>query len=332
MTSNECASIPIDALPQPVVRYRVADERPSVAATNDAFDDTFGEVDSGTAVETLLATLRSDDGPESSLSADCLVGGDSVEVPLSTQDGAQTYRLRSRSGEGSEQFLVFSPVVSEQAGGDSVGIGTVASALTHDLRNPLDVAKAHLRAAEETGDTEHFEAVATAHDRMEQLIQDVLTLARGEAVVQPESVVDMTEAVADAWAAVDTQSAELVQADSLPSLTADPGRVRRVFENLFRNAVEHGHRNAPREQGGGEAEPTLTVTVGPLETGGVYVADDGCGIPASEREEVFDLGYTRTEQGTGLGLAIVERIVDAHDWQVSLTDSEAGGARFEIRC
>jgi len=361
MTADERASIPIDALPQPVLRYTEEDDQLTLEATNDAFHDAFHDAAAGTPLGDLLATLRASDSP----SVDRLVRGGGVKTTLSTQDGTQTYRLQRSAGDEPEGFLVFSPVERERAGGDSVGIGTVASALTHDLRNPLDVAKARLRAAEETGDSEHFDAAARAHDRMEQLIQDVLTLARGDAVVQPEPDVDVAEAVADAWESVDTQSAELDSADTLPRVTADPGRVRRVFENLFRNAVEHGstrnptasqsddavengsaspgsqarqgavergRRDGPQERQTGEGSAEITVTVGALETGGVYVADDGDGIPPSERETVFDPGYTRTEQGTGLGLAIVERIVDAHGWQVSVTESDRGGARFEIRC
>ncbi|WP_044958209.1 sensor histidine kinase, partial [Halarchaeum acidiphilum] len=60
------------------------------------------------------------------------------------------------------------------------------------------------------------------------------------------------------------------------------------------------------------------------------VADDGPGIPESERERVFDVGYTTAEGGTGFGLNIVREIADAHGWSVSLVESEDGGARFEF--
>jgi signal transduction histidine kinase len=60
------------------------------------------------------------------------------------------------------------------------------------------------------------------------------------------------------------------------------------------------------------------------------VADTGPGIAESERDEIFDAGYSTTERGTGIGLRIVEQIADAHGWEISVTDSETGGARFEI--
>ena len=75
-----------------------------------------------------------------------------------------------------------------------------------------------------------------------------------------------------------------------------------------------------------------TVTVGPLSDGsGFYVADDGPGIPAAERETIFETGYTTSDSGTGFGLSIVEDVVREHGWDVSVTESDAGGARFEFR-
>jgi signal transduction histidine kinase len=58
--------------------------------------------------------------------------------------------------------------------------------------------------------------------------------------------------------------------------------------------------------------------------------DDGPGIPADERETVFDSGYSTADSGVGLGLAIVKEIVQAHGWTVEITRSEHGGTRFEI--
>ena len=64
---------------------------------------------------------------------------------------------------------------------------------------------------------------------------------------------------------------------------------------------------------------------------GFAVADDGRGIPPAERDDVFRRGYSTTDDGTGYGLAIVETFVAAHGWSVDVTESDAGGARFEAR-
>jgi signal transduction histidine kinase len=119
------------------------------------------------------------------------------------------------------------------------------------------------------------------------------------------------------------------------TLYADRGRLKTLFENLFRNSVEHGSTDS-RTQSGDSVEhgatnddSGVTITVGDLPDG-FYLADDGPGIPASEREAVFEAGYSTNEGGTGFGLDIVREIVEAHGWTITATESEAGGARFEI--
>jgi signal transduction histidine kinase len=193
------------------------------------------------------------------------------------------------------------------------------SVLTHDFRNLLDVADANLYAARADGDEDCFDQVESAHDRMERLLDDVLTLARGAEPIEPTTTVDLGTLVERAWGTVTPTDGTLVVDDPLPETTADPDHVSRLIENLLRNALDHGD--------------ATTVRVGPLATDaeeGFYIADDGPGIPAADRDRVFERGYTDRDGGTGLGLTIVSRIAAAHGWRVELTTSEDGGARFEI--
>ncbi len=188
-----------------------------------------------------------------------------------------------------------------------------ASVVSHDLRNPLNVAQARLSLAAEDCDSDHLPAVDSALDRMEALIDDVLTLAReGEAVTDP-AVLDLESAVERAWRHVSTDGATLTVERSA-SIRADGDRLGRLLENLIRNAVEHG----------GSA-----VTVGTVAEG-FYVADDGPGIPEADRETVFQSGYSTADGGTGFGLAIVEEIATAHGWEVAAGTGDDGGARVEI--
>jgi signal transduction histidine kinase len=90
------------------------------------------------------------------------------------------------------------------------------------------------------------------------------------------------------------------------------------------DSVEHGGDSA-----NGHTSAGVNVTVGALDDG-FYVADDGPGIPESERDDVFEAGYSTNEDGTGFGLDIVREIVEAHGWTIAVTESESGGARFEI--
>ena len=205
-----------------------------------------------------------------------------------------------------------------------------ASLVSHDLRNPLNVASGNLELAREERDSDRLEAVADAHDRMETLIDDLLTLAREGAPIAEREPIDLAATVDACWTNVDTADGRLA-VDTEQVIEADRSRLRQLLENLFRNAVEHGSTSSRTEpddaveHGGGNT----TVRVGPMDDG-FYVADDGPGIPADERERVFEGGYSTGEGNTGFGLLIVERIVEAHGWEVAVVESEDGGARFEI--
>ncbi|MDY7081480.1 MAG: HAMP domain-containing sensor histidine kinase, partial [Halobacteria archaeon] len=199
-----------------------------------------------------------------------------------------------------------------------------ASVVSHDLRNPLNVAEGYTEMAieeNETGDYEYMEeylrTIRESHQRMEEMIQDVMTLAnQGERVEEAETEeVVVGEVVEEAWGNVDTRNGELDNRAKC-IVNADRNRLLQMFENLFRNAIEHGGNDT-------------TVRVGTTSRG-FYVEDDGEGIPPEERERVLERGYTTSEDGTGLGLSIIKTIVDAHGWEFGLDESDEGGARFEI--
>jgi PAS domain S-box-containing protein len=193
-----------------------------------------------------------------------------------------------------------------------------ASVLSHDLRNPLSVAKGYLEFLPEEGNEDALTKIETAHDRMERIIEDVLALTRqGETVVETQPVA--LEAVAQAaWEHVETEEGELEFGPDPGTVEADRSRLETLFENLFRNSVEHG----------GSA---VRLEVGSLaDRSGFFLADDGPGIPVEKREQVFEYGHTTSDSGTGLGLSIVRTVADAHGWTVTATESEGGGARFEL--
>jgi PAS domain S-box-containing protein len=190
-----------------------------------------------------------------------------------------------------------------------------ASIVSHDLRNPLNVAQGHLELARAGRDDEHLEAVARSHDRIGALVDDLLELAREGADAGDSEPVELAGLVAECWANVNTAAATL-DVETASTVRADRSRLTQLLENLIRNGVEHGGDD-------------VTITVGDVD-GGFYVADDGPGVPDDERDRVFDSGYSTCEDGTGLGLAIVREIAEAHGCEVRLTESETGGARFEI--
>ncbi|WP_222919174.1 PAS domain S-box protein [Natrinema sp. SYSU A 869] len=228
-----------------------------------------------------------------------------------------------------------------------------AGIVSHDLRNPLNVAQGHLEQARETDDCtdEDLEAVAWAHDRMAVLIENLLTVARERDPDPNTEPVDLATLTEDCWRHVETAAAALeIETDAV--VQADRARLTQLLENLISNSVEHGSTSpasgsqrdavehgstSPDSQARQDAvehdDTDLTLTVGELDDAdgnGFFVADDGSGIPADERDEVFESGYSSDGAGTGLGLAIVERIAEAHGWTVTVTEGDNGGARFEL--
>ncbi|MBX0323814.1 response regulator [Halomicroarcula sp. F13] len=200
-----------------------------------------------------------------------------------------------------------------------------ASVVSHDLRNPLNVATGHLELLleEYDGDPDHVVGMQRALTRMDALIDDLLTLARSGTQVVETSTVELETLCRQAWAVVESEHATLTVTDQSATVSGDESRLQQLFENLFRNCVEHGSTDGQ--------DDGVDVRVGVLSNGdGLYVADDGPGIPEDEREKVFESGYTTSDGGTGFGLRIVAEIAEAHGARVTIAESEGGGARFEI--
>ena len=238
-----------------------------------------------------------------------------------------------------------------------------ASTLSHDLRTPLSVAIGYTEIARDRcTDEEAIESLTTASDalvRMERLIEDTLTLARDGQTVGETEPVALANVATEAWDGLDTGDATLTLADDLPHIDADPERLRRLLENLFRNSVEHGPPGSQSATGGsltrgaasGQSEQSegggddaalgrgargtdggsggITVTVTATDDG-FRVADDGTGISPEYHGTIFDWGHSANVDGTGLGLSIVDRIAEAHGWSARVTAAESGGAAFEF--
>jgi PAS domain S-box-containing protein len=192
-----------------------------------------------------------------------------------------------------------------------------ASMLAHELRNPVNIGQIYSQQLPTDEAPDAVEYVTEAFDRIEDMIDIMLVVARGREAVSGRTRVELPTVAREAWDEVDAPEASLaVSIDD--AVQADETYVRHLFRNLFENAVEHGGAD-------------VTVTVGDLPTG-FYVEDNGVGISADERDAVFEAGYTTTagQEGIGLGLAFVRELVDVYDWTCTVTESEAGGARFEF--
>ena len=318
-------------IPDAVAAFEMDDGEPIVQDVNAAFEATFGytaEELLGESIDDYIAPPETDlETPADELNRRLREGENlRMEVQRMTADGVRDFLLyvvpMELGAENVAGFAIYSDITERKERERALRrqnerLDEFASVVSHDLRNPIAIADGYLDMARETGDPEHFQKVADAIDRMDALVEDLLELAReGEVVgdAEPVSVAAIAEA---AWNHVDTAAATLQLGDT-PTVEADADRLTELFENLFRNAVEH-------------CGPTVTVTI--AATGdGFEVTDDGPGIPEDDREDVFEAGFTTTDEGTGFGLPIVRRIAEAHGWEVTAGESADGGACFSFDC
>lgn len=195
-----------------------------------------------------------------------------------------------------------------------------ASVVSHDLRNPLNIAAGNLglarKAKGEDERKEFFDNVESAHERMERLIQEVLSFTRqGEEAYEPVNV-RLTK-IAERGVKNTPLPEGSLDVETDVEVRADEDGIQRMFENLLRNSVEH-------------TDEGVKVRVGSSEECVFYFEDDGPGIPEEKREKVLESGYTTTDGGTGFGLPIVRRTAEVHGWSVEVAEGDEGGARFEF--
>jgi PAS domain S-box-containing protein len=317
----------LNAVPVPLVITAFDDDALTVEQANRAFRDTFGFTDSQLS-EGSLDELIVDEGTSAQAQKinEQVQCGERIrrEVIRHTADGTERTFLLTATPFGSEpheeSLATYLDITDRKQAEEELKQRTeeledFANVVSHDLRNPLNVASGHLDLLDSAVESAHIDAVRNAHERMQELIENILMLARHGKTIDDTESVALDDCVSESWATVETADATL-NVETTKPIVADESRLHQVFTNLIRNAIEHGGED-------------VTISVGGFDEG-FYVADDGAGIPEAEREQVFEASHTSTETGTGLGLAIVREVVEAHGWEITVTESRTGGARFEI--
>ncbi|MFC7323927.1 histidine kinase dimerization/phospho-acceptor domain-containing protein [Halorubrum rutilum] len=357
-------------VPDPAVAYDYADGEPIVHRVNDAFEETFGYDEAtvvGECVDDYIVPEEEAAIEEAVELNERLRRGENVrrEVTRTTVDGPRHFILHvvpiRLNEENVSGYAIYTDVTERREREATLRrqnerLDEFASIVSHDLRNPLAVAQGYVDLASDTGDPAHVAKAEEALERMDELVGDLLSLARQGRSVGETEPVSIGALARDAWEGVDTGGAELV-IESDVTLDADLARTRELLENVFRNSVEHGSTGNRTEsddsvehgstssraepddsvEHGRDSADALTVRVGEAsfrsdggEGTGFFVEDDGRGLP-EEGDRVFESGFTTDEGGTGLGLAIGRRIAEAHGWEARALTGESGGARFEFR-
>jgi PAS domain S-box-containing protein len=322
--------------------FYVFDREDGLVRWNRRLNDVFGRTDDelrGTSPEAFF--VEADRPAVRRAAVEAFETGETVvEAHAETVDGVVRFQLTGRRLTETDGTVVglcgVGRDVTEQRENERLlarqneRLDAFADVLSHDLRNPLTVATGFLDVARTDRDWTALETVETALVRIERIIDDVLTISREGRVVSNPRPLDVETVARAAWETTATDGATL----SVPSTTtvvADETRLRRLFENLFRNAVEHGatSQQATAADAAEHGCPDCHVVVDVTEVG-FAVEDAGPGIPAADRERVFTPGFSNSTDGTGLGLAIVTTIAEAHGWSVTATEGTDGGARFEF--
>ncbi|KZX46206.1 PAS domain S-box protein [Haloarcula sp. K1] len=255
-------------------------------------------------------------------------GGSRVKATIQTVEGPQTFEFKSSKMDypiNDETYLItlgrnITPLEEKQAElrQKNERLDKFSRVVSHDLQSPINIASGNFGIVRDDISDEHArnaEAVENAHSRMENLVNDLLTLARqGQQAIEIESV-SLDRLARKCWEIVDASDADL-EVRSSENIQADPSQLQQLLENLMKNAVTHGGND-------------ITVTIGTLEDG-FYVEDNGSGIPGDKMDHIFDTGFTTSDSGSGIGLMIVSDIAENHSWGINVTESDSGGARFEF--
>ncbi|MFC3958920.1 two-component system sensor histidine kinase NtrB [Halovivax cerinus] len=260
-------------------------------------------------------------------SGDRNIDWDGVELPALHKDGHEVptlISLREHEHDGGRYFTGIIRDISERKHREErlrdqkERLDEFSDVLTHDIRNPLSVARGYAETAQDEHDSPEVEQINESLERIDALVEDVTALARDGRTIGGTERVAVEVCATEAWQNVVTDDALLEIEADVGAIEADESRMHGLFENLFTNSVDH-------------AGDDVSIRVGRLsDDSGLYVEDTGSGIPESIRDDVFEYGYTTSDDGTGYGLSIVKQIADGHGWDITVTESEAGGARFEI--
>jgi len=209
-------------------------------------------------------------------------------------------------------------------------IGRMAAHVTHEVRNPLSSIGLNVDLLEEEFNASDRQSLALVRaiqrelDRLKALTDEYLRLARlPSPLLEPDNLGELLESVL-AFVRPEIEGADVELkvdiAPDLPLVAFDESQVRQVILNLLRNARE-AMPDGGRLQVGIEAEGEGVL---------LAISDNGIGVPAQERERIFDLFHTTKDSGTGLGLALTRQIVTAHGGKIQCCDAAGQGTRFEL--
>ena len=207
-------------------------------------------------------------------------------------------------------------------------IGELAAGVAHEIRNPLSSIKGFARflahsLSDRTQEKEYAEIIAKEVDRINSVVNDLLTFARP---LEPElALTDVLKLAEHSVRLVETDARSRdikIRSKINPDLNSfflDANQITQALLNLMLNALQEV------DNGG-----VIVVGADVNESGtrlDIWVEDDGPGISQDKKKKIFDPFFTTREKGTGLGLAIVHKIVENHRGEIRVESPLPGNTR-----
>ncbi|HHN47044.1 MAG TPA: GAF domain-containing sensor histidine kinase, partial [Planctomycetes bacterium] len=211
-------------------------------------------------------------------------------------------------------------------------LGEMAAGIAHEVRNPLNSIRGFAslisdRAQEDK--TKQFAAIIIEEvDRMNDLVQDLLDFARHKEIEMSSVPARdfINELLLEAGQQIDPQHVKVTvdAAEDLPDIWGNADRLKQVFLNIIRNAVE------AMPEGGELAVSAATTDTAAGKAIVVSVRDTGAGIPPDVLPKIFTPFFSKKDKGTGLGLAISQKIVKQHQGRIEVATAPGKGTTFSI--
>jgi signal transduction histidine kinase len=213
-------------------------------------------------------------------------------------------------------------------------VGTIASGIAHEIRNPLSTLRMNLQllredwadpvSEREQKGRRRIDVLLRETERLETVVSDFVRFASGHALrLEPTDLNVLAGELLD-FLAPQAERAKIRLhrefARDLPRVEADPNLIRQALLNLLVNAQQV-------MPSGGDLT-VRTSAPGPLVR--LSVTDTGPGIPPEHRDKIFNLYFSTKPGGTGLGLPMVRKILEEHQGSVEVESSPSQGATFTL--